>query len=192
MKHLGFYTAVDCADYLLKKHSTCGEFENVSCVCFYEQVKEIVTALLLLGEGEIDIVSCDMHYESEEEFILTLDDFGLWIQPLTGYDNQKYIYYHTEHLLIHEDCNSLIIQYNECPTVKIASFSFDTYPDYEDTEVSSIEYAIDIEDIDESYGFYMSKYKDNTTTSYSFYSSDKELVEKTRRDVLNLFKTEEE
>ena len=130
MIDLGYYTAMDCADYLLEKYSKCDDSQSVSCICCYEQMNKILTALLLLGEGEIDVVSCDMHFETEGEFILTIDDLGVWIQPLTTEQKnieEKYLTYHSEYILIEENCNSLTLKFNECKEADVSSFSFDNY-----------------------------------------------------------------
>ena len=127
MNSISFNTTHEIAELMVEDLKNYVETDDCSCyIGYYDEVKDLISSLIMLGEGEIDLIESnlpgDMIFTSGEEIILTLDSFGIWVQPL---NNMEYC---CNSLYIDADCNSKILFKNS----------------YEDAEVTIIDINRDI------------------------------------------------
>ena len=156
-------------------HDIWMEVESVACIADYYTIKNVLSSLIVLSEGELKLNEIDLHEDMDEEYLLVLDDLGLWVYYMEV--NDRYMPYHHDVVLIDNDCNSKVITVNENKECHFIFFS------REDEECCCNCNRCEEECEENMRGFNFTHTDGKGTSSYSFYSSDYELVEKTRQEL---------
>ena len=121
----------------------------------------------------------------DKEYILTITLDGIyvekmWVENLKN-NQSGYLQDKTTITFVHADCNSKVLKYLEAK--QIYEFSVDIFDMNDEDEFD--EYEFNSDDTDDTVGFSISYTGgDSEYKSFSFYSSDRELV----REMLNLYK----
>lgn len=158
------YNSVDDFIYdLLGKYEGCEEFECVNVVARYDVMIEILNQLV--KTTDLKITNIKINYAEidnyADEYILTVSSDEIWCQE-AKYDD-KYVSVDGV-TFVHSDCNSKFVVANKGEW--LIEFSIDKEEDF---------FAIN-ESANQT-GFTTSWTNDNGYSSYSFYSSNRSLVE---------------
>ena len=166
------------------------ESGDVACIADYETTRDLLSCLILSSDGSLPLNEIELHEDMDEEYLLVLDDLGLWVYYMKV--NDDYMIYDHDVLFISNDCNAKVLNSNLNEECTMLFFSYGDEEDEcccceccEECENSHIE---EIEDGSDVKGFSFSASDDKSTTTYSFYSTDDELVERMRSDLLKIWK----
>ena len=177
MEKLCFEDYEELACYICSTYDTLkldDELSDVAIIAKYEDTRQIIKEILCLG---YDIHSISMHdvecdgYDSE--YIITLCENELWIEPMLR--NDRYITDTSSIIYIFNTCSSKVIPYCKGDIVYEISIGdegcgcdeccYCCECDEDDTELT-----------EDTHGFTVSNSDENGYYSYSFYSTDKNLV----------------
>lgn len=172
MKDLYFKTACDLAENIYKDACSLDDISSISAIAFYDDMKNIVKELLSF-EG-VTIQSIEFHREDCngycKEYLLYLDEkLGLWVEPLYSMSINNYLRYYSDAAYINADCNSTILKKNCNENAKIYAYEY-TEDDNSDCDSECLKFD------DSMHGFTVSYSTENGFSSYSFHSTDKDLV----------------
>lgn len=173
----------------VNNNSKCGDYPIISAYCKFDVARDLVESLIKMGNSLGNIIELEEYEMSyyDKEFVIYLSKDGIACEKC--YHENTYYYGGGDISYVHEDCNSKLLDYIESDV--IFEFGFkdedscepmcgseccgccdcdedDDYPhevDYENNES------------DNMHGFNVNKSDDNGYYSYSFYSTDKNLVE---------------
>lgn len=157
--------------------------DSVACISDYHTVKSVLSSLIVISEGELELNEIDLHEDMDEEYILVLDDMGLWVYYMEV--NGRYMSYDHDVVFIDNNCNSRVLASNENKECDIVFFTReDEMVQMEcNADCATCEWFGAEEDEIEPKGFSLSHTDEKGTSTYSFYSSDYELVEKMRQEM---------
>ena len=148
------------------------DVESVACISDYYTIKGVLSSLIVLSEGELELNEIDLHEDMDEEYLLVLDDMGLWLYYMEV--NGRYMPYDHDVVFIDNNCNSKILTANENKSCDIIFFSrkdeieerFECNGDCAGCEYAEIE-----ESHDDMKGFTFNFSNENGNSTYSFFSS---------------------
>lgn len=178
-------------DYILDNAPT-GEYPIVSTYANYEVAKALVEALIMLGNpigAILELEDYEMsHYD--KEYVVYLSEDGVTCER----NHSKDGYYNGggDISFVHEDCSSKLLSHIDSKVIyEFAVGECDECydEDYEDCDYDcdcdeccgcddTNDKELDIESDDDMHGFSINHSDENGTSSYSFYSTDMDLVEK--------------
>ena len=171
-------------DYLSISYEELKEkdkFNSIAICAKYDEAKEIIAKLVCSGYG---IASID-RFDSEEygryydEYVISLLEDQIWCEPAKR--NGKYIFVEADVVYIFDNCNSKIIpkiEADEVYEVEIGNEYDDcdgdceNCPVHDETEKKQNKLKID----NDMYGFSISNSNNHSNYLYSFYSTDKNLI----------------
>lgn len=182
-------TIIDCELELAEEmYDAFMDFDSVACISNYYKIKELLSALIIISDGEFKLNEIDLHEDMDEEYLLVLDDMGLWVYYMEV--NGRYMPYDHDVVFIDNTCNSRVLAANENEECEIIFFTREDeieLSDYEcNGDCATCEYAEESDGDMKGFTFNFSNEKGNST--YSFYSSDYEMVEKMRQEMSKMFK----
>lgn len=157
------------------------EYNSVDVVAKYEDAKEIICELVGIGYGIAFINEFgDPEWDGyDDAFVISLLDDEIWCEPVKRKD--EYIFVEADVVYIFDDCNSKIIpkiESDEVYEVEIDDECDDCDGDCENcnlnnnTEKKQNKLKIN----NDMHGFSISNSNNHSNYSYSFYSTDKNLV----------------
>lgn len=151
------------------------DLSDISIIAKYEEARKIIAELVCLGYDIRSIAIEDEEIDGyDAEYIISISNFDgkdeIWCEPMlrdTGYvEDISTISY------ILDNCSSAVIPYCKSDTVYEVTIGVDD-EDYED-ECDDLDELYDIDD--NTHGFTISNSDEDGHWSYSFYSTDKDLV----------------
>lgn len=159
--------------------------DSVACIANYYTIKNVLSSLIVLSEGELELNEIDLHEDMDEEYILILDDMGLWVYYMEV--NGRYMSYDHDVVFVDNYCNSRILSYNENPSCDFVFFEdheeeCECNGDCVNCDCMELE-----EESDNMKGFTFDFSNEKGHSSYSFYSSDYEMVERMRQEMSKIF-----
>ena len=165
--------------------------DSVACIADYYTTREVLSSLILISEGIFNLNEIDLHEDMDEEYLLVLDDIGLWVYYMEV--NGRYMSYDHDVVFINNNCNSKVLTSNENKECDIIFFSkenegYKCNGDCVNCDHFENEEINEESDKDDMKGFNFSFTNNNGTSTYSFYSSDYDLVEKMRKEISGIFK----
>lgn len=152
------------------------DFGDIAIIAKYEEAKEIIAELVCIGYSlesiEIDRPEWRNYYD---EYLISLNFDGIWCQPMK-IDN-KYVTDDSTITYILDNCSSTVIP--QCKGKVV--FEVGVVEDDEDCDECCDECCEcdndDTELTEDTHGFTVSNSDENGYYSYSFYSTDKNLVD---------------
>ena len=187
---------------LFKELKNKDEFDDVSVVAYYDDAKQIIAKLICMGHPIYDIHLCDPEIDAYvDEYYISLNSDGVWCERAIG--DKGYLYTESAVTFVLDNCNSSVLQAIESEKVFEAhigscedcDLNEDTETDDEelllgyDDDCDECEFKYDCQDMEmtrvkgnnedtDDYmpGFTISKSDGKSSTTISFYSTDKELV----------------
>ena len=195
MEKLYFEDFVDLACDIVDKYDALNsieEYRDIAIIAKYEEARQIIKELMCIG---YDLHSIVMHYVEydgyEFEYIISLYDDEIWVEPMMR--DSGYITDDSPIMYVLDNCSSKVIPY--CKGKRVYEVSLGICDedscepmcgseccgccDCDCDENESYPHEVDYEDdkSDNMHGFNVNKSDDNGYYSYSFYSTDKNLVE---------------
>ena len=169
------------------------DVESIACIANYYTIKELLSSLILVSGGDIELNEIDLHEDMDEEYILVIDNFGVWVYYLKV--NDRYALYEDDIVFIADGCDPEVLNANINNDSDIFFFSYEEGLKEEvmcngdccDC-VNCTEKLEEENADDEMQGFQFSFSNEFGTSNYSFYSTDKDIVEKMRADLSRIFK----
>lgn len=166
------------------------EYNSVDVVAKYEDAKEIIRELIGIGYGIAFINElADPKWDGyDDAFVISLLDDKIWCEPVKLKDG--YIFVEADVVYIFDDCNSKIIPKIEADEV----YEVEIGNEYDncDDGCSCDEYEcackkdIHVESDGDMHGFSVNHSGENGWSSYSFYSTDMDLVNKEFKEIKEL------
>lgn len=174
-------------------HNIWLEFaDDVACIADYYTTRELLSCLIMVSNGELDLNEIELHEDMDDEYLLILDDFGLWVYYMKIDDD--YMIYDNDIVLVSNSCNMKVLNSNINENCEMLFFSQEDEEechcgkcDCDNTCHKEEDKEEDKEENEEVKGFTFNVHDDNGSTSYSFYSSDLELVERMRLNLLKIW-----
>lgn len=160
------------------------ELESVACIADYYTIRDLFGFLILASDGELEINEIDLHEDMDEEYMLIVDKLGIWIYYMRV--NDRYAKYDDEVVFIRNGCSPEVLKANLRDDNHILIFTYEDELEEEFVcnkdccDCMNCEEEIEEETEDDMYGFQFSMSDSRGTTNYSFYSTDKNMVEKMR------------
>lgn len=155
------------------------DFDDIAIIAKYEEAREIIAELACIGHSlvsiRLDRPEWDNYYD---EYLISLNQDGIWCEPMKV--DGKYIKDESTMIYILDNCSSAVIPYcrgNILIEVGIADeeeFNCDKCCGCCECDCDN---EISIESDDNMHGFTVNRSNENGYSSYSFYSTDIELVE---------------
>lgn len=153
------------------------DYPVISVYGKYDVIKDILEDLIASGVSivnEIELQDYDVaHYD--KEFVLYLTTDGVNVEKTYDVESDTYLSGSADISFIREDCSSKLIKYVDSKTVY--EFGYDEEDDF---DCSECECAcckdIHIETDGDMHGFSVNHSGENGWSSYSFYSTDMDLV----------------
>lgn len=150
------------------------EYKDVAIIAKYEEARQIIKELMCIGYDLHSIVIHDVEYDGyEAEYIISLYDDELWVEPMMR--ESGYITDDSPIMYVLGNCSSNVIPYCKGKVmfeVTVGEEECDCDEccgccecDNDDTEITEDTHEFTVSNSDEN-GYY----------SYSFYSTDKNLV----------------
>lgn len=169
----------------------CGDYPIISAYCKFDVARDLVESLIRMGNSIGSIIELSdndvSNYDKEFTVYLKKDE----ITCEHSYDEHECSYYYGGGAIsyVHEDCNSKLLDYIESDVV--FEFGFNDEDSCEPMcgseccgccdcdEDNDYSHEVDYEDneSDNMHVFNVNKSDENGYYSYSFYSTDKNLVE---------------
>lgn len=181
MQNVYFEDYEDLACDIADKYDSINKLEkykDVAIIARYEEARQIIKELMCIGYDLHSIIMHDVEYDGyEAEYIISLYDDELWVEPMmreSGYvtDDSPIMY-------VLDNCSSKVIPYCKGKVIFEVTVGEDDC-DYDECcgcdDANDKE--LDIESDDDMHGFSINHSDENGTSSYSFYSTDMDLVEK--------------
>lgn len=164
-------------DYILDNAPT-GEYPIVSAYANYEVAKALVEALIML-DNPIGVILELEDYEMshyDREYVVYLSEDGVTCEKT--YHKDGYYNGGGDISFIHEDCNSKLLSHIDSQT--ICEFGIRSDEDEEcecdECQCACTDKEIAIEKDGDMHGFSVNQSGENGWSSYSFYSTDLNLV----------------
>lgn len=166
------------------------DYPVISVYGKYDVIKDILEDLIMSGvsiANEIELQDYDVaHYDNE--FVLYLTKNGTNIEKTYDIESDAYLSGSADISFIHEDCNSKLIKYVDSKT--IYEFGYDEDDECGCDECDGCECAckkdIHVEADGDMHGFSVNHSDENGWSSYSFYSTDMDLVNKEFKEIKEL------
>ena len=179
MDRLGFGCICELAEIMnnyIATNASENEYPIVSAYANYDEAKALVEMLIRFGNSIGDIIELEdyemSHYNKEYRVSLTVD--GVACEKIFCED----CYYDSDEdiAFVHEDCNSKLLTHIDSDA--IYEFGIVSDEDYEeDCDVCCCECDDGAFELTENtHGFTVNNSDENGYYSYSFYSTDKDLV----------------
>lgn len=164
------------------------DVDSVACIGDYYTIRNVLSYLAVISEGELDFNEIDLHEDMDEEYLLVLDSMGLWVYYMKV--NNEYMLYDHDVVFVHNKCNSKVISSNRNDGCNFVFFSYD-FEDEDECECNGDCANCDCmeleEESDNMKGFTFDFSNEKGHSSYSFYSSDYEMVERMRQEMSKIF-----
>lgn len=154
------------------------EYNDVAIIAKYEEVRQIIKELLCIGYDLHSIVMHDEMWENyDAEYVISLLNIDgedeIWCEPMLR--NSGYLTEEAPIIYVMDNCSSKVIPYCKGKVVFEVTVGEEDYDcdeccgccecDNDDTEFT-----------EDTHGFTVSNSDENGYYSYSFYSTDKNLV----------------
>lgn len=150
------------------------DFGDIAIIAKYEEAKEIIAELVCIGYSlesiEIDRPEWKNYYD---EYLISLNFDGIWCQPMKV--DGKYITDDSTITYILDNCSSTVIPQCKGKVVFEVGIVDDEECDCDEC-CGCCECDDDTELTEDTHGFTVSNSDENGYYSYSFYSTDKNLV----------------
>lgn len=168
-------------DYILDNAPT-GEYPIVSAYANYEVAKALVEALIILDNpigAILELEDYEMsHYD--REYVVYLSEDGVTCEKC--YHENGYYNGGGDISFIHEDCNSKLLSHIDSQTICEFGIGSDECEDECDCdECCGCDNKLTIESDGDMHGFSVNRSDENGYSSYSFYSTDLNLVNEMAR-----------
>lgn len=166
------------------------EYNSVDVVAKYEDAKEIIRELIGIGYGIAFINElADPEWDGyDDAFVVSLLDDEIWCEPVKLKDD--YIFVEADVVYIFDDCNSKIIpkiEADDVYEVEIGNEYDNCDGDYSCDECEcACKKDIHVEADGDMHGFSVNHSGENGWSSYSFYSTDMDLVNKEFKEIKEL------
>lgn len=170
-----------------QKYSDKFDFEGVNVVAKYEVITPILNELIkespfMLASAELSDCMWDGY---TDEFVLTINNDGeIYVEKVYVEEKDIYLYIGDGLTFLHNDCNSKFLKTNE--GADIVAFEISENED-RCGNCSQLKESSDTEvhcwDDDDMHGFTKFVSNENGFYSISFYSTDKDLVDKASKVV---------
>ena len=166
------------------------EYNSVDVVAKYEDAKEIIRELIGIGYGIAFINElADPEWDGyDDAFVVSLLDDEIWCEPVKLKDD--YIFVEADVVYIFDDCNSKIIPKIEADDVYEVEIGNEYDNCDDDCSCDECECAcnkdIHVEADGDMHGFSVNHSGENVWSSYSFYSTDMDLVNKEFKEIKEL------
>lgn len=170
----------------------------VTCIAHYKYIKDLLKALIVDSDN-IDIAEIELEPDYlngyDKEFMLSIGKDGkIWVEKSYSDYNKDYLWLEDDIIFIHDDCNSkifnkvdnedaMIIYFDYCGEVEEFRCNGDC-AHCEFAEVHEEETDLCECEEDDMHGFSFSKDMGNEKISYSFYSTDVDMVERMRKELI--------
>lgn len=179
MDRLDFYYPFDLVDTITALLGDMNDdYPVISVYGKYDVIKDILEDLIAGGvsiANEIELHDYDVYYY-DREFVLYLTTDGVNVEKTYDVDDETYLSGSADISFVHEDCNSKLIKYVDSKTI----YEFGYNEEDEDCDFDECECAccgdIHIETDGDMHGFSVNHSDENSWSSYSFYSTDMDLV----------------
>lgn len=188
MKKLFFDTIEEFVENIIDKYDYIDDENKViSIVAKYEEIKEIIKCMMFENCNLRDIQLFDnAHNEYNDEYIISLssisEDYEIWCEPMKKCDS--YLTTDSTRVYVLDNCSSKVIPYcegNENYEVTIgesceSACGCECCGDCGCCDCEEEHYSHEVDFNDDMHGFNVYHYDENVNYSYSFYSTDKNLV----------------
>ena len=175
----------------VNNNSKCGDYPIISAYCKFDVARDLVESLVRMGNSLGNIIELEEYEMSyyDKEFVIYLSKDGIACEKC--YHENTYYYGDGDISYVHEDCSSKLLDYIKSDVVFEFGFNDEDSCepmcgseccgccDCDCDEDDDYSHEVDYEDneSDNMHGFNVNKSDDNGYYSYSFYSTDKNLVE---------------
>ena len=181
-------TVIECEFELAEQmYEAWMDVESVGCISDYNTIRNVLSSLIIISDGELNLNEIDLHEDMDEEYLLVLDDMGLWVYYMEV--NGRYMPYDHDVVFIDNTCNSKVLTANENEGCNIVFFTDEDEVESSNYECNgdcaTCEYAEESDD--DMKGFTFNFSNKNGSSTYSFYSSDYDMVEKMRQEMSKIF-----
>lgn len=177
MQNVYFEDYEDLACDVADKYDSLNEnedYRDVAIIAKYEEARQIIKELMCIGYDLHSIVMHDVEYDGyEAEYIISLYDDELWVEPMLR--ESGYITDDSPIMYVLDNCSSKVIPYCKGKVV----FEVTVGGEECDCDECCGCYECDNDDTEiteDTHGFTVSNSDENGYYSYSFYSTDKNLV----------------
>lgn len=178
MEKLCFEDYEELACYICSRYDKLkldDELSDVAIIAKYEDTRQIIKEILCLGYDIHSISMHDVEYDGYySEYIITLYEDELWIEPMLR--NNRYITDTSSIIYIFNTCSSKVIPYCKGDIVYEVSVGDEGCGCDECCSCCDCNKEPNIESDGNMHGFSVNKSSNNGTSSYSFYSTDINLV----------------
>lgn len=124
IKHFNDYESF--ALYLIQQHKKMNQGEDISIIAKYYDASEIIAALVSIGYYKL--MSIDLDFEVEKEFIISLLEDGIWCEPM--FRDNGYLKNDSTVAYVLDNCSSEVISY--CESEKVYEVNIDEEDYYAD------------------------------------------------------------
>lgn len=196
MERIRFSTYQDACKNIITKYKYC---KNIAIIAKYDEAQHVMQELIKRGCKLYNIwnFECPEVDKYTDEYVISLSDidieFGIWCEPLKR--DSGYIYIEPNIAFIFDNCNSKVLDNCESDVKYEVSVAEGNSDDYEDDCFNS---TVNEDDLfllnreNEMYsiineysdGFSITKTGKTGTNSFSFFSSNRDLVDQ----ILDLYK----
>ena len=188
MNRLDFDCPFDLADTIT---ALLGDIDDVYPVISvygkYDVIKELLEDLIASGvsiANEIELQDYDVaHYD--KEFVLYLTTNGVNVGKTYNVDSDAYLCGSTYIAFIQEDCSDKLSRYVDSKTIYEFGYDEDDECGCDDCECTCKK-DIHVEADGDMHGFSVNHSGENGWSSYSFYSTDMDLVNKEFKEIKEL------
>lgn len=180
MQNVYFEAYEDLACDIADKYDSLNsneEYKDVAVIAKYEEARQIIKELMCIGYDLHSIVMHDVEYDGyEAEYIISLYDDELWVEPMMR--ESGYITDDSPIMYVLDNCSSKVVPYCKGKIIFEVTVGEEEYDCDEccgccecnnDKEIS-------IESDGDMHGFSVNRSDENGYSSYSFYSTDLNLV----------------
>ena len=187
------YQLADAMAQYVEENLTEYNYPVVAVYANYEVAKELVETLIMSGNGIGGILELESYEMSnyDKPFVIYLTEDGVTCEKI--YRDGVYYRGESDVAFVHEDCNSAILDYIYADVA--LEFGFTGECEMDEEELEELECECDchvgdcctcnnddnelaIESDGDMHGFSVNHSDENGSNSYSFYSTDMNLVEK--------------
>ena len=151
------------------------DFGDIAIIAKYEEAKEIIAELVCIGYSlesiEFDRPDWKNYYD---EYLISLNFDGIWCQPMKV--DGKYIIDDSTITYILDNCSSTVIPQCKGKVVFEVGIVDEEECDCDECQCACTDKEIAIEKDGDMHGFSVNQSGENGWSSYSFYSTDMDLV----------------
>ena len=157
------------------------EYKDVAIIAKYEEARQIIKELMCIGYDLHSIVMHDVEYDGYEfEYIISLYDDEIWVEPMMR--DSGYITDDSPIMYVLGNCSSKVIPFCKGKVIFEVTVGDVDYEDCDyDCDCDECCGCCECDDdnteiTEDTHGFTVSNSDKNGYYSYSFYSTDKNLV----------------